>query len=254
MTPYISDFLCYGLDTLPPLTSPPPSPSLPASKMTYLRDGNQARVQPEHSDAMARYRSYQHTFSAWTSTVVRRLSEDALQDCAQRLGTANDGQLVGFAQQEWPVLLDFALYCHRLAGESAVQRLHAETIQVDGSVDGMLDAMTDTRVQVLDIEEAIAGMGFRAMDVWSGEPVEIMEPDHAGHLEAGDRLVCRAIPLADMTLTTGLLLPLSDAGLFRLVDELDASRVDPLGLSAPTAKDEYARVVYRCALDDRTKT
>jgi hypothetical protein len=222
--------------------------------MTYLRDGNQARVRAEPTDQIARYRRHQSAFHAWTSTVVRRLSDDALQDCAQRLGTAKDGQLVGFAQREWPVLLDFALYCHRLAGESAVQRLHEEIGHLDRGTDVVLEGMTATRVRVLDLEQIIDGIGFRAVDVWSGDTFEVMEPENAGSLAAGDRLICRAIPLTDMNLTTGLLLPLSDAGLFRLVDELDASRIDPLDLTDPTDKDEYARVVYRCALDDQIKS
>ncbi len=206
----------------------------------------------EKHATLARYQAYLQAFRSLTSTVVRRLSEDALHDCAQRLGTATSGDLVGFAQLEWPVLLDFALYCHRLAGESAVQHLRAEQPPVAAVTDQVLDAMCATSIRILDLERVADGIGFRGVDVWSGEDLGVVEPGISKRFREGDRVVCRLVDLIDLSMTTELILPLSDAGLFRLVDDLDAACVDPRELLSPAALDEYARVVYRCALLDQT--
>ena len=205
----------------------------------------------EKHATLARYQAYLQSFRSLTSTVVRRMSDDAFKDCAHRLGTAADGQLVGFAQLEWPVLLDFALYCHRLASESAVQRLRAEQDPEHSVNDQVLDAMCATNIRILDVERVAEGIGFRGIDVWSGEDMGIVEPGFAKRFVEGDRVVCRIVDMIDLSMTTELVLPLSDAGLFRLVDELDAADVDPRELTSPQALDEYARVVYRCALDDQ---
>jgi len=239
---------------LPPFPPPNPSPLTPdTSPMTYQLHAALAHgASGEKHATLGRYQAYLQSFRSLTSTVVRRMSDDALQDCAHRLGTASSGQLVGFAQLEWPVLLDFALYCHRLAGESAVQRLRAEERPVQTVADQVLDAMCATSIRILDLERVSEGIGFRGVDVWTGEDIGIIEPGIAKRFTEGDRVVCRIVDLSDLSMTTELILPLSDAGLFRLVDELDASDVDPRELLTPQALDEYARVVYRCALDDQS--
>jgi len=220
--------------------------------MTYALDSALNRGEFDENHAfLSRYYAYRQAFRSWTSTVVRQLSDDALHHCAQCLGTETDGELVGFAQREWPVLLDFALYCHRLAGESAVQRLRVESPSISTVSDQVLDAMCSTRVRVLDVDRVVQNVGFRGVDVWTGEEIDLVEPDVARRFEEGDRLVCRTIELPDLSLTTELLIPLSDAGLFRLVDELDSSELEPRDITTARDQDEYARVVYRCALDDQ---
>jgi len=213
---------------------------------TALKPGSEH----ENNALLSRHHAYRQAFRSWTSAAVRRLSDDALQHCAQHLDTAQNGELVAFAQREWPVLLDYAIYCHRLAGESTIQHLRAEHTAVSTDADRVLTAMCEARILVLDLDEVFKGVGFRGVDVWSGAPVEVVEPAIATRFREGDRLICRVFDLPDLSATTELLMPLSDGALFRLVDELDLADLDPEAIHSPSERDEYARVVYRCALDD----
>ncbi|MHC1743330.1 MAG: hypothetical protein AB9873_09905 [Syntrophobacteraceae bacterium] len=207
----------------------------------------------EDEVVMERYRHIRRVSFELNETLVRRIPKQALRDCAKQLGMLSGKTLVFQNPNEAALLFDYCLYSYRPGGKS-IMELHLTQSRPEPESDEMalLRSMMMSRFSLFSIEEVFKGIGVVLVDRLRQEKLFLLD---VGMGNSGVRdlpLAGRIIPIGDLYMSTGVLLPI----LGKLLDAMDPilerlEQSNPHGgtlLSTPGKEAAFAAQVIRAAV------
>jgi hypothetical protein len=196
--------------------------------------------------------------------VVKNLSDDVnptFDAAAIELDLLVDGELFAELPHELSIVLDYGVFDVRLDGRNAIERYRDARHPSTSSHEGALIAtMLAARCSVYAIDAIEEGVGVAVHDLVGGREAFVSDPAIAGIAEEGLAFVARLLTLDDLTITTGISLPLDDLAEEEIFDELaaelpdpDPTAIDPSDLSVEEAAT-VAAVCWRAALASFERT
>jgi hypothetical protein len=162
-----------------------------------------------YRDIAARYQRLRPIRLRLNNELVRRLSRDALDEGAKKLGLLHGGVFVFENEDETSVLMDYCLYDVYRDGRNAVDQYLADC-PFDAEADKMtcLRAMqqaTFTLIAVLSVEP---GVGCQIRNLFTDETRLLADVGFSSTAEPGLVLLTRLLDFGSFVATSGAALPL----------------------------------------------
>ena len=207
----------------------------------------------EDDVVLDQYRHLRQISLELNQTLVRRLPKQALRECAKKLGLLSGKTFVFGSSHEMDLLADYCLYSYRPGGNS-IMELHLKQSPPPPKSDEMalLLSMMRSRYSLFSIEEVVKGIGVVLKDRLQHEKLFLMDIGLGNSAVLDLPLAGRIMPLGNLYMSTGVLVPI----LGKLLDLMEPilDRLFESGtqegklLATPGKEAAFAAQVIRAAI------
>ncbi len=188
-------------------------------------------------------------------TPIGKLVDESMLDAAAtELGLLIDGQLYLTGEHDVATVLDFAMHELRTDAGSVVQRHLAQHPPVAGSTEAtVLRALEAARFSVFFIDGVEPGVGIHVYDMLGGPARFVVDEALGEPAFLGDRFAGRLLSVGDITLSTGVYLPLDQIATEEILDDLldrfPERSMDELHLLPPEDRAAATAIIARAGLE-----
>lgn len=208
---------------------------------------------PDHKALLQSYRRYRKVVERVMVPVGRLVDAAMLGQAAAELGLVVDGELLLTGDHDLAAVLDYAMHELRADGRTVIQRRLAEHPPDPGSRDDrVLRALDSARYSVFLID-GIEPIGMHVHDMLGGPARFVVDEAFTDPALLGERFAGRLVSIDDVTMSTGVFLPLDQlaAGdiLDELIDHFPGRAVDDLHGLSPEDQTIVTTVIARAGLE-----
>jgi len=179
-----------------------------------------------HAEIVRDYVTLRKSSKGLTNKLVKLLSRDDINKAARDLGMLQHDKIVLETEDEIGVLMDYALANIVREGRTAIDRALEEDPPPEGSPElTLLRSWQKSHYTVLEIVEAIPGVGVQALDGPEKTPILVVDIGFSKTMIPG-RLMASRIksPGEGWWMTTGAALPVNEQALKMITHDLEKFR------------------------------
>lgn len=208
----------------------------------------------EHAALLPTYKRYRKVLDRVMMPVAKRVDEAMLDAAATALGLLVDGKLAIVGGHDVAAVLDFALHELRADGQTVIQRHLADHPPDAGSQDDrVLRALEAARFSVFLIDGVEDGVGIHVYDMLGGPARFVFDAVYANPALLGDRFGGRLLTVDEVSLSTGVFLPLDQLAAEDILDELSDTfperTIEDLHHLPPEDRTVVATIIARAGLE-----
>jgi len=207
-----------------------------------------------HAEVLPTYRRIRQIGLRLNHKLVGTLSKEAMDTAGERLGILRNGVLVFGSEDETAVLMDYAIYNVRIAGQNAVERyLEQSPPPPDSDEMGLLKDMLEACYSLFELVDVEPGVGVTVRDALRNETDFLADIGLSRSGPMGGCLATRVIPLREqgILMSSGAGLPVDRATLARIIKALEQwfETGTDFSLLTPDQESNLAAVVIRTCLE-----
>lgn len=224
-----------------------------SSTMKWLSFFNRKENQ-QSGELLDRYKHLREVGRNLNVTLARQLPKPAVPECGKRLGIFKSGNLILNNDDEIGVLYDYCLYHHRRGGKNIIERTLEQSPPAPESAEmELLQAMLQAHFSVFRVDRIVPHRGAKLTDLVTGESFTLVDIGLSSTGMEGVILAGRILSLADLTMSSGALIPVPEVVFDRRIDPVIRTfmknRPSASGKRlAPAREAAFAAQVLRIAL------
>ncbi len=169
------------------------------------------------------YRQARQQAVTLQQALFRRIDRESVLDFARRLGLVNGGSIVVRNELEMAVLVDVAVYNHRI-GERSLLDVYLEEMELatDSGERQLLEAMNRSYYSMFIVEAAEREKGAGLRDLLRDERLLVVDWGIETRAEKGHRIATRVLPFPDydLSMTSGAGIRISPESMREIVPRL----------------------------------
>lgn len=163
-------------------------------------------------ETVERYKQARAAGRELNMALVKELPKAAVPECGKKLGLVKAGTLILNNDDEIAILYDYCFHHYRRDGKNTIDRHLLNAPPPPGSVEqAVLDAMRASYYSLFRILEIHPRQGARLEDLVGGGTVDLLDISVSETGEAGTVLAGRVLPFQDFSMSSGTLIPLTEA-------------------------------------------
>jgi hypothetical protein len=156
------------------------------------------------SGVLATYTRLRQTQRALNNRLTKTLSKKAIEESAKHLGFFANGCVMADTESDLDLVMDTAIYDYYPTGnKNAVARFAAQH-PLDGDEKTVVDAMLRARFTLVEIGEAVEGVGVEAHDMLLDEQFLLADVALSATGQPGIILATRLLTFDSFKMTTGI--------------------------------------------------
>lgn len=154
-------------------------------------------------DVLTTYTRLRQTQRALNNRLMKTLSKKVIEESAKHLGFFEGGCLVADTESDLDLVMDSAIYDYYPSGnKNAVARFAAQHA-LEGDERLVLDAMLRARFTLVELGDAVEGIGVHARDLVFAEDFFLADVSLSETSVSGLVLATRLLALESFCMTTG---------------------------------------------------
>jgi hypothetical protein len=212
------------------------------------------RAMANHADLLAPYKKVRDVRFHLSSTLVRTLSKEVLDQAGRALGMLRQGTFVFDSEDQTAVLMDYAIYNVRSGGRNAVERYIDKSPPPPSSDQSVvLQAMLKAYYSLLEVVDVEHGVGVSVRDILRGNTDFLVDVGFGSTAHKGMLMATRVIRHEGFVTTGGAALPVPPAAGARINKDLGRMfppNTDFTHLTPKQEADLAALVIRECLAAD----
>ena len=205
----------------------------------------------QRSDVLVDYQRRRAIGLRLNAKLVKSLKKEDIDEAGNCLGILRKGVLCFDTEDTVAVLMDYAIRHIRRDGRSAIERYLDETPPTDREEAAWLQAVSQARYRILQVEEVYPGFGLRVCDIFRDETNLLVDVGFSRTAALRSVLASYICAFGDYWVTTGAALPVTADVLKRLVSEFErrfSRKPDNYGMLSQERETELATLAIRLCL------
>lgn len=175
-------------------------------------------------DELSRYQGFRQLHLQVQTAILAKLPQKVVETSAKLLGMLDKGNLYMQSQDDWTLLMDFALFGFRQNGPTQVEEIVPQLPPASNPDEQLMrEALTKTRFSIFHLDSVVPNLGLNLLDALRQDSHFLIDQALSRSAPYLTALASRLILLPHFAITTGATLMLS-APLLRLVGQLLAKR------------------------------
>ena len=183
--------------------------------------------------------------------LVESLDKKAIDEAGNRLGILRKGVLCLDTEDTICVVMDYAIRHIRRDGQNAIERFRNETPPTDQEEAEWLEAISQVRYRILQVEKVYPGFGLQVCDIFGDETNLLVDVGFSRTVVRHIVLAGHVCPFGDYWMTTGAALPVTADVLKRLGSEFERRfglQVENYRMRSKERETEMATLAIRTCL------
>lgn len=164
----------------------------------------------KYAEIMAQYLRLRPVLKEIHHQLVRQLSKALILACAKKLGLSRRKALVFDNTNEVDILMDYALYSHRVKNKTKVERYLDQTLpKIDRDTAFLREAMKKSRYSIFEVINVHKDVGVDMLDILRGDIMLLIDRGLGSTAIVGFCLAGRILQCEGWFMTTGTMLPVT---------------------------------------------